>query len=94
MAERAAKLALHFVNSRAHSPCRGPLREEAGGLGVARGAWAFQKPDIPFMRAGGKASGKSSRTRSVGWTPRPSVTSGQARTGASILRGNHFQPFA
>ncbi len=42
-----------------------------------------------------KASGKSSRTRNVGWTPRPSGSSGQVRTdGASILRVNDCLPLA
>ncbi len=41
------------------------------------------------------ASSTSSHTRNVGWTPRPSGSSEQARTdGASILRVNDFLPLA
>ena len=93
--ERAVKEALRFVNLRAHSRCRGPHRVETGGLGVVGGGRTFQNAGLPFQAGGGQASGKSSRTRNVGWTPRPSVTSGQARTdGASILRVNYFLPLA
>ena len=93
--ERAVKKALRFVNLRAHSCCRGPHQVETDGLGVVGGGRTFQNAGLPFQAGGGKASGKSSRTRNVGWTPRPSVTSGQARTdGASNLRVSHFLPFA
>ena len=93
--ERAVKEALRFVNLRrsftlSRAASSGDRRPRSG-----RGGRTFQNAGLPFQAGGGQASGKSSRTRNVGWTPRPSVTSGQARTdGASILRVSHFLPFA